>query len=91
MPSTEMRTSTIGPTAMNPSEGCRSVTQKKMERMPRAMAMVVLIASVYLSVIWSVTATEVMLPEVAVIALSSPDQSPSISSWIILVCLGLPR
>ena len=40
--------------------------------------MVVLIASVCRPVIWSVTATEMMLSEVAVIALSSPNQSSSI-------------
>ena len=59
--------------------------------MPSATAMVVLIASVCRPVIWSVTATEMMLPEVAVIALSSPNQSSSTFSWIILVCSGLPQ
>ena len=56
--------------------------------MPRATAMVVLIASVCRPVIWSVTATAVMLPEVAVMAPSSPNQISSISSCIILVCPG---
>ena len=59
--------------------------------MPKATAMVVLIAAVCPSVIWSVTATATILPEVAVMALSSPNQSSSISSWIILVCSGIPK
>ena len=88
VPSTEMRTSTIGATAMNASAGWRTVAQKKMARTPMATATVVLIACVCESVISSVTVIEMMLNEVAVTASSSPDQSSSICSWISLVAAG---
>lgn len=65
-----MSTSTIGPTAMNASAGCRTVTQKKTARTPRAAAMVVLIASVYRSVIESVTVTEMMLSPIQIFRMS---------------------
>ena len=79
VPSTEMRTSTIGPTAMNASTGWRAVTQKKMARTVRAAAIVVAMASVCRSLMASVTVTEMMPSEVAVTLWSSPDQSASIS------------
>ena len=41
-----MRTNTMGATATSASTGCRSVTQKKIARMPTATAMVVLVACV---------------------------------------------
>ena len=66
VPSTDMSTSTIGPTAMNVNAGCRIVTQKKTARTVRAATIVVLMASVCRSVIESVTVTEIMLSEVAV-------------------------
>ena len=52
--------------------------------------MVVLIASLCRSVIESVTVTEMMLSDVAVIASSSPNQSASMSSWIAFVAAGSP-
>ena len=66
VPSTEMRTSTIGPTAMNASRGWRAVTQKKTARTVKAAAIVVVMASVCRSLMASVTVTEMMLTEVAV-------------------------
>ena len=73
---------------MNASAGWRSVSQKKMARIPRASAIVVLIASVCRLVSSSVTVPDVMLSDVAVIASSSPPQSASMSSWIRFVPAG---
>ena len=61
VPSTQMRTSTIGPTAMRARTGWRSVTQKKTARTARATATVALIASVCRSVMASVTVTAMMV------------------------------
>ena len=91
VPSTQIRTSTIGPTATMPSAGWRSVTQKKTLSMTRATATVVLIASVCRSVIWSVTETAMMLGEIAVTSSSSPNQRSSICPWAILVPSGSSR
>ena len=86
-----MSTSTIGPTAMNASSGCRSVNQKKSARMPSATATVVLTARVCPPVISSVTAMDWMLSDVAVTAPSSPNQSASRSSWSARVAAGSPE
>ena len=46
VPSTEMRTRTVGATAMSASAGWRSVSQKNSARTARATAMVATIESV---------------------------------------------
>ena len=51
--------------------------------------MVVLIASVWRSLISSVTVIEMMVSDVAVMSSSSPNQSASMSSWIAFVASGL--
>ena len=90
VPSTEMSTSTIGKTATKPRAGWRTVIQKKRARTVRATAMVVLMASVCCSVMASVTVNEMMLDEVAVRELSSPNQRSSISRWVFLACAVSP-
>ena len=88
VPSTDIRTRTIGPTAIMAKAGWRTVTQKKTASTINAAAIVVLIDSVWRSVIDSVTVTEMMLSEVAVMSSPSPNHSFSMSSWIVFVCWG---
>ena len=58
---------------MKASAGWRTVTQKKTARTIKAAAMVVLMDSVCRSATESVTVTEMMLSEVAVIVSLSPN------------------
>ena len=85
VPNTETRTSTMGNTAINPSAGWRTVTQKKRARTVKAAATVVPMVAVCCSVMASVTVNEMMLDEVAVKASSLPNQSCSISCRVFRV------
>ena len=90
VPSTETSTSAVGTTAMNASPGWRTVTQKKTASTVTATRTVVLTESVCRSRTASVTANEMIVSDVAVMAESSPRHSSSMSCWSLRDAEGSP-